>query len=74
MICTKTKLHLYEYAILPNLMYCHVVWNFYTKSDRRKLERIQEHALRIVFREKYATYEELLAVQLETSRYSYNDV
>jgi len=30
------------------------------KSDRRKLERIQERALRILFGGKSATYEELL--------------
>ena len=59
-ISTETKLHLYKYAILPNLTYCHVVWDFCTKSDRRKLKRIHERALRIVFREKSATYEKLL--------------
>ena len=54
-----------KYAILPcNFTnfnsYCHQVWNFCTKSDRRKLERIQERALRIVFKDKSATYYELL--------------
>ena len=60
LLSTNTKLHLYKYAILTVLTYCHLVWNFCTKSDRRKLERIQERALRIVFKEKTATYDELL--------------
>ena len=58
MTSTETKLHLYKYVILPYLTYCHIV--YCAKSDRRKLERIQERALRIVFRGKSATCEELL--------------
>ena len=60
MISTETKLHLYKYAILSYLTYCHIVWHFCAKSDRKKLKRIQERALRIVFRGKSATCEELL--------------
>ena len=60
MISAETKLHLYKYAILPYLTYCHIVWHFCAKSDRKKLKRIQERALRIVFRGKSATCEELL--------------
>ena len=52
LLSTNTKLHLYKYAILPVLTYCHLAWNFCTKSDRRKLERIQERALRIVLKKK----------------------
>jgi len=60
LLSTNTKLHLYKYAILPTLTYCHQVWNFSTKLDRRKLERIQERVLRIVFKDKSVTYDELL--------------
>ena len=70
MISTETKFHFYKFAILPNLTYCHVLWNFCTKSDRRKLERIQERALRIVFKEKSATYEELLEKAKLTTLYN----
>ena len=52
---------MYEYAILPHLTYCYLVWNLCTtESDRRKLERIQQRTLGIVFREKSVTYEEIL--------------
>ena len=47
-------------SILPNLTYCHLVWDFCKASDRRKLERVQERALRAVYNSKTATYEELL--------------
>ena len=45
MISTETKLHLYKYAILPNLTYCHTVRHFCAKSDKRKLERIPKSVL-----------------------------
>ena len=47
-------------AILPNLTYCHIVWPFCKASDARKLERLQERALRAVYNDRNATYEELL--------------
>ena len=45
----EDKLQLYKSAILPNLTYCHIVWHFCKASDARKLERIQEWALRAVY-------------------------
>ena len=47
-------------AILPQLTYCHIVWNFCRSSDNRKLERIQERALRAIYNRKSGTYDELL--------------
>ena len=49
LISCETKLHLYLTAIIPNLPYCHTVWHFCKASDRRKLERVQKRALRIIF-------------------------
>ena len=60
MIPREAKLQLYKSAILPNLTYCHLVWYFCKASDARKLERVQERALRAVFNDRNATYEELL--------------
>ena len=71
MISAETKLHLYKYAILPYLTYCHIVWHFCAKSDRKKLKRIQERALRIVFRGKSATCEELLKKAGLTTLYNH---
>ena len=52
----QAKLQLYKSALLPNLTYCHIVWHFCYASDARKLERIQERALRVVFAYRTATY------------------
>ena len=60
MIGCEAKLQLYRTAILPHLTYCHIVWHFCKQSDRRKLERVQERALRVVFNSKTESYEELL--------------
>lgn len=60
MIPGEAKLQLYKSAILPNLTYCHIVWHFCKASDARKLERVQEQALRAVYNDRNAMYEELL--------------
>ena len=57
--CTLNRT-LYKSAILPNLTYCHIVWHVCKASDARKLERLQERALRAVYNDRNATYEELL--------------
>ena len=44
------KVKIYKTAILPLLTSCHIVWHFCAESDARKLERVQEYALRAVYR------------------------
>ena len=53
-------LSLYKSSILPHRTYCHLVWYFCNASDRRKLERIHERALRAVYKTRSASYQELL--------------
>ena len=62
LIPTETKLQLYKAAILPYLTYCHLVWHLCRSSDARRLERIQERALRAVFCDKSSTYDTLLSM------------
>ena len=46
---------------LPQLTYCHIVYNFCLSKDSRKLEKLQERALKAVFNKKInATYEEMV--------------
>ena len=59
MIPREAKLQLYKSAILPNLTYCHIGWHFCKASDARKLERVQERALRAVY-DRNASCKELL--------------
>ena len=49
-------LQLYKSTVLPNFTYCH----FCKAADARKLERVQERALRAVFNNKTVAYEQLL--------------
>ena len=46
---TGTKLQLFKAAILPCLTYCHLAWHFCRASDSRKLDRVQERALRAIY-------------------------
>ena len=59
MLSARAKLITYKSAILPQLTYCHIVWNFCRSSDNRKLERIQERALRAIYNRKSGNYDEL---------------
>ena len=47
-------------SLLPNLTYCGMVFHFCKQSDKRKLERVQERALRAIFQDKTSSYEKLL--------------
>ena len=60
LIPCNAKLSLYKSSVLPHLTYCHLIWHFCNASDQRKLERIQERALRAEYKTRSATYQELL--------------
>jgi len=60
LIPCKAKLLLYKPFILPYLTYCHLTGHFCKSSDKRKLERRQERALRVIYKSHSDTYEELL--------------
>ena len=60
LIPCKLKLIMYKSSILPHLTYCHLVWHNCRSSDRRKIERVQERALRAVFNSHSESYENLL--------------
>ena len=49
------------FYFIPHLTYCHLAWNFCKSSDSRKIERVQERALRAIYKSKTETCEELLA-------------
>ena len=60
LIPTSAKLHIVKFAITPHLISCQTVWHFCRASDTRKLEQIQERALRSVYCDNVSSYEELL--------------
>ena len=53
-------MHIVKLAVIPHLTYCQTASHFCRSSDARKLERIQERALRAVYCDNKSTYEELL--------------
>ena len=60
LIPQKAKLQLFKGAILSHFTYCSTVWNFCRASDSRKLERVQERALRAIYCDSNSTYPNLL--------------
>ena len=51
---------LYESFILPNLLYCSIVWHFGSKSSALKVEKVNKRALRVVLDDYVSSYSELL--------------
>ena len=45
----STNLALYQCFVLCHFSYCSIIWHHCGKSQTRKLERLQERALRCVF-------------------------
>jgi hypothetical protein len=41
--------------------YCPVIWHFCSEANTKKMEKIQERALKFIYNENHSTYEELLA-------------
>ena len=60
LIPTEAKLLLYKSSILPYLTYCDLIWHFCKASDARKVERVQERALRIMYNTHSVEYSNLL--------------
>ena len=54
------KITIYYSFILANFNYCPLVWHFCNESNTKKLEKIQERALRFIYNDDKSTYEELL--------------
>ena len=63
MFTTSAKLKIFISFIMPKITYCHTVWHFCRASDStigRKMERVQERALRTVNCDTRSSYDELL--------------
>ena len=63
----ELKLKIYQSFIFSNFRYCCLVWHFCAKSGNRKLEKIQERALRFVDNDFVSTYDELLMKSTSSS-------
>jgi hypothetical protein len=54
------KLTIFHIFILSNFNFCPLAWHFCTDKNSKKLEKVQERALRFVYEDYNSSYEELL--------------
>ena len=54
------KLTIYYFFIMSNFNYCPLVWHFCGETNTKKIEKIQERALRFIYNEYTSRYEDLL--------------
>lgn len=54
------KLTIFHTFILSNFNFCPLAWHFCTEGNTKKMENIQERALRFVYDDFISSYEELL--------------
>jgi hypothetical protein len=45
---------------MSNFNYCPIVWHFCGETNTRKIEKIQERALRLIYEDNSSSYENLL--------------
>ena len=56
----RTKETLYRAFILLHFTYCSQIWHHYGPRNTRKIERVNERALRYVYQDRETSYEKLL--------------
>ena len=70
LICTATKLKLYNAFILPHFQFCSTIWHFCSARICDKLESLNKRALRIVLNDKVSSYQQLLHNSEGTTLYN----
>ena len=58
---------IHQSFILSNFNYCPLVWHFCGKTNNKKLEKIQERSLRILYNDYDSTYEDLLCNNISST-------
>ena len=58
---------IYNSFVACNLNYCPLVWHFCGKVNHSKLEKIQERALKIIYKDYESSYEELISKSNSTT-------
>jgi hypothetical protein len=59
-LTVESRMIIFKSYVVSNLNYCKVVWHFCLKKSAKKLERLQERGLRIVYDDYTASYDDLL--------------
>ena len=61
-LCELGKLNIYHSFILLDFSYCPLTWYFCGEANTKKLEKIQERALRFIYNDYVSNYDTLLAL------------
>ena len=64
---------IYMCFIAPHFKYCSETWHFCNKTTANKIEKVNERAIRFVFKDRYTPYEEPLA-KLELSNLRHEQI
>ena len=59
-LCRLGKFNIYHSFILSNFNYCPLTWHFCGEVNTKKIEKIQERALRFIYSDYSSSYESLL--------------
>ena len=59
-LCRLGKLNIYYSFIMSNFNYCPLVWHFCGEVNTKKIEKIQERALRFIYQDYNSSYDTLL--------------
>ena len=63
----KSRKIIFNSFIRSNFDYCPLAWHFCGKQNNAKLEKLQERALRIIYKDYKSTYDELLISSKNTT-------
>jgi hypothetical protein len=59
-LCKLGKMTIYHSFILSNFNYCPLTWHFCGEVNTKKIEKIQERALRFIYNDYSSSYDDLL--------------
>ncbi len=62
MLPVESKLTIYNAFIVSNFLHCPVVWHMCSKSDTKKVEKVQERALCFIYRKFESDYKGPLSI------------
>ncbi len=69
MLPVESKLTIFNAFIVSNFLYLPVVWSMCSKSDTKKVEKVQERALCFIYRKFESDYQSLLNLAERSSLY-----
>ena len=64
-----SKLTIFNAFIASNFMYCPIVWHLCSITDSRKIDKVQENALRFIYNDYKSSYQNILMFASKDSLY-----